>query len=62
MSDDKKQELLYLLDQLNKYLFELEQELEDDIEINTDKWKEYYLKLSKIHSVLSNLHNEIYFS
>lgn len=62
MSDDKKQELLYLLDQLNEYLFELEQELEDDIEINTDKWEEYYLKLSKIHSALSNLHDEIYFS
>ena len=62
MNDDKKQELLYLLDQLNEYLFELEQELEDDIEINTDRWKEYYLKLSKIHNVLLNLHNEIYFS
>lgn len=62
MNDDKKQWLLYLLDQLNEYLFELEQELEDDIEINTDRWKEYYLKLSKIHSVLSNLYNEIYFS
>ena len=62
MNEKVKDELLYLLDQLNKYLFYLEQELEEDVNINTEKWKRYYKMILDIHSTINKIENIINFS
>lgn len=62
MNEKVKDELLYLLDQLNKYLFYLEQELEEDVNINTEKWKKYYKMILDIHSTINKIENIINFS
>jgi molecular chaperone GrpE (heat shock protein) len=62
MNEKVKEELLYLLDQLNKYLFYLEQELEEDVDINTEKWKKYYEMILNVHSTINKIENVINFS
>jgi molecular chaperone GrpE (heat shock protein) len=62
MNEKVKEELLYLLDQLNKYLFYLEQELEEDVDINTEKWKKYYEMILNVHSTMNKIENTINFS
>lgn len=62
MNEKVKEELLYLLDQLNKYLFYLEQELEEDVGINTEKWKKYYEMILNVHSTINKIENTINFS
>jgi len=62
MNEKVKEELLYLLDQLNKYLFYLEQELEEDVDINTEKWKKYYEMILNVHSTMNKIENAINFS
>jgi molecular chaperone GrpE (heat shock protein) len=62
MNEKVKEELLYLLDQLNKYLFYLEQELEEDVDINTEKWKKYYKMILDVHSTINKIENTINFS
>jgi hypothetical protein len=62
MNEKVKEELLYLLDQLNKYLFYLEQELEEDVDINTEKWKKYYKMILDVHSTINKIENIINFS
>jgi hypothetical protein len=62
MNEKVKDELLYLLDQLNKYLFYLEQELEEDVDINTEKWKKYYDMILNVHSTINKIENTINFS
>jgi len=62
MNEKVKEELLYLLDQLNKYLFYLEQELEEDVDINTEKWKKYYEMILNVHSTINKIENAINFS
>jgi hypothetical protein len=62
MNEKVKEELLYLLDQLNKYLFYLEQELEEDVNINTEKWKKYYKMILDVHSTINKIENTINFS
>jgi hypothetical protein len=62
MNEKVKEELLYLLDQLNKYLFYLEQELEEDVDINTEKWKRYYKMILDVHSTINKIENTINFS
>ena len=62
MNEKVKEELLYLLDQLNKYLFYLEQELEEDADINTEKWKKYYEMILNVHSTINKIENTINFS
>jgi molecular chaperone GrpE (heat shock protein) len=62
MNEKVKEELLYLLDQLNKYLFYLEQELEEDVDINTEKWKKYYEMILNVHSTINKIENTINFS
>lgn len=55
----KKGEVIHLLSDINQYLFELEQLLENDIQIGTDKWVEYYGKIANIHKTLWELEHEI---
>jgi hypothetical protein len=62
MNEKVREELLYLLDQLNKYLFYLEQELEEDVDINTEKWKKYYEMILNVHSTMNKIENAINFS
>ena len=59
MNKHKKEALLHLSDQLNKCLFDFERKLEDDIDVKTNKWKEYYIKISDIHKTLWTLQDEI---
>ncbi|AJA41406.1 hypothetical protein AXJ14_gp087 [Geobacillus virus E3] len=62
MNEKVKEELLYLLDQLNKYLFYLEQELEEDVDVNTERWKKYYKLILDVHSTINKIENTINFS
>ncbi|MGG3920511.1 hypothetical protein ABEV41_00925 [Geobacillus thermodenitrificans] len=62
MNEKVKEELLYLLDQLNKYLFYLEQELEEDVDVNTEKWEKYYEMILNVHSTINKIENAINFS
>lgn len=62
MNEKVREELLYLLDQLNKYLFYLEQELEEDVDINTEKWKKYCKMILDVHSTINKIENIINFS
>lgn len=62
MNEKVKEELLYLLDQLNKYLFYLEQELEEDMDIDAKKWKQYYKMIANVHSVINKIESTINFS
>ena len=55
MNDDLRQEILYLLDEIEEQLFMLEQKIEENENISNEEWKDYRNNLHKIWILINRI-------
>ncbi|MGD6876974.1 hypothetical protein [Bacillus infantis] len=62
ISDEKRQFLLDLLENIEEQIGCLSCNIEDNQNINEDEWRTYEEDIKKLNLVLSELKSEIYYS